>query len=308
MKESKKIAVILVNWNGKHDTLTCLKSLELLDTGVHHVNIIVVDNGSTDGSVAAISEKYPEVNIIESSDNTGFTGGNNLGIELALTQSADIVWLLNNDTIVDSHALLPLVDELTKKEIGIVGSKIFFMSGREFHKERYKESEKGKVIWYAGGVIDWKNVYASHKGVDEVDVGQFKDTESTPFVSGCSMAIRRDVLETVGVFDTRYYLYFEDIDLCLRAKRKKYRLHFVPDSIVWHKNAGSSDKPGNPLHNYYLTRNRFLFGFTYASWRTKRALLIEAWRIFTTGTVEQRAAVRDLFLLRFGGRFTWQSQ
>jgi GT2 family glycosyltransferase len=157
MAEPKNISLVLVNWNGKNDTLTCLKSLEHLEKGDHHVHIIVVDNGSTDGSVAAISEKYPTVNIIESPDNTGFTGGNNLGIELALTQEADIVWLLNNDTHVDPKALLPLITELSTKDVGIVGSKIYFMHGREFHKDRYKDSEKGKVLWYAGGVIDWKN-------------------------------------------------------------------------------------------------------------------------------------------------------
>lgn len=303
MTDIKKVSIVLVNWNGKHDTLSCLKSLTLLEKGEYNVQIIVVDNGSRDGSLSAISEKYPHVSLIDAKDNIGFTGGNNMGIELALEQEADIVWLLNNDTVADSGALLPLVAELRKKDVGIAGSKIYFMAGREFHKDRYAESDKGKVVWYAGGNIDWKNMYASHKGVDEVDHGQFADISATSFISGCSMAIRRDVLEAIGVFDTRYYLYYEDIDLCMRAKRHKYRLHVVPDSVIWHKNAGSSDNPGSPIHNYYLTRNRLLFGLTYASWRTKRALLLEAWRMWRQGTSEQRHAIQDLVMLRFGGRF-----
>src|SRR5258705_10163194 len=101
----RRLFVIIVNWNGKQDTLACLSSLEKIERKNIEVHVVVVDNGSTDGSVGEISKKYPKVTVIPAGSNLGFTGGNNIGIAHALDRGADFVWLLNNDTIVDRHAL-----------------------------------------------------------------------------------------------------------------------------------------------------------------------------------------------------------
>jgi len=300
MENKKKIFVIIVNWNGWKDTLVCLDSLAKVKKQNIILDTIIVDNGSTNESVSEIRKKFPKVTLLEAGKNLGFTGGNNFGIRYALKHGADFVWLLNNDTYVDPDAL-SFIRAFDDPSVGIAGSKIYFAPDHEFHHDRYKTSERGKVIWYAGGLVDWANMYASHRGVDEVDRGQYDKTIETPFVTGCSLVIRREVIDKIGFLDDKYYLYLEDLDYCLRAKQAGYKLLYVPSSVLWHVNAGSSGRPGNPLHEYYLTRNRLLLGLRYAPIRTKFALLREALR-FTSPV--RKKAVRDFLFCRFGNRFS----
>lgn len=294
------VFIIIVNWNGKEDTINCLSSLKRLYTEEIELNIIVVDNGSSDGSAKVIRKKFPSVIVHESRENLGFSGGNNIGIDLALQKGADYIWLLNNDTVVDKDSLSELLKPFNDETIGVAGSKIYFASGREYHKDRYNEKEHGKVLWYAGGLIDWDNLYASHRGVDEVDNGQYDKTGETPFVTGCSMFMRTTVIDDVGKFDDAYYLYLEDLDFCLRVQRAGYKTMFVPFSKVWHVNAGSSGGPGSKLHEYYQTRNRLLLGYRFAPVRTKVALLRESLRFFIQGTSMQKKAVADFFRGKLG--------
>lgn len=291
----KNVAIIVVNWNGKDDTSVCLRSLEKMDKKGHVLTTIVVDNGSTDDSVAVIKKKHPWVTIIETGKNLGFTGGNNIGISHALRFRPHYMWLLNNDTIVHKNALF-LTEAFEDADVGIAGSKIYFAAGHEYHKDRYSLSERGKVLWYAGGIVDWDNMYASHRGVDQVDHGQYDVTHETPFVTGCSMMFSLRLCQRIGVLDDRYYLYLEDLDYCLRARRAGFKVLYYPKSVLWHVNAGSSGGAGNPLHEYYLTRNRLLIGLRFAPTRTKFALIREASR-FATGTqsIKRRAVVDALF-------------
>ncbi len=215
--------------------------------------------------------------------NLGYAGGNNLGIKKALKDKADFIFLINNDTILDQKILIELIKASSlNKEIGILAPKIYFAPGYEFHQERYQKKDKGKVIWYAGGLIDWQNIIAFHRGVDEVESGQYDFSCPTDFASGCAMLIKKEVFRKVGFFDERYFLYLEDVDFCLKAQRKGFKIIFVPQAKLWHANAGSS-QVGGPLHDYYLTRNRLLFGFKYARFRTKMALIRESLRILLKG-------------------------
>ena len=277
------VFILIINWNGKKDTIHCLSSLKRLNTKGIKLSIIVVDNGSSDDSVEVIKKKFPSVIVYEAQKNLGFTGGNNVGIFLALQKGADYVWLLNNDTFVDKESLQALLGVFADEIIGIAGSKIYFAAGREYHKEKYNASELGKVLWYAGGLIDWNNMYASHRGVDEVDVAQYDNAGETSFVTGCSMFIKGVVFHAIGMFDDRYYLYLEDLDFCLRAQKAGFRTVYMPSSKIWHVNAGSSGGPGSKLHEYYLTRNRLLVGLRFAPIRTKFALLREGIRFFFSG-------------------------
>lgn len=289
------VAIILVNWNGKDDTLACLSSLKVFSHQSSVFRTIVVDNGSTDNSVEVIQEKFPDVEVIETGKNLGFAGGNNVGIRRALEWGADYVWLLNNDTVVDKNALVALVDAFIDERVDIAGSKIYFSPGREYHKDRYDKRDLGRVLWYAGGIVDWQNMYASHRGVDEVDKGQYDKTEETGFVTGCSMMVRKDVFEKIGLLDEKLFAYLEDLDFCLRAKQMGYALFYVPQSVVWHKNAGSSGV-GSDTHQYYMTRNRLIVGFRYAPFRTKLALVREAFRRLLSGPAIRRKAIIDALL------------
>jgi len=294
------VAIILVNFNGKRDTLACLDSLSHLSHPDITITTYVVDNASVDGSSEEIEKKYPTCHIIHSRQNLGFSGGNNLGIVSARIIGVDAVWLLNNDTIVDKYALMALWKTSKEKNVGIVGSKIYFAKGSEYHKDRYKEKDLGNVIWYAGGLVDWNNIYASHIGVDEVDRGQFSKMCDTEFTSGCSMFITRVALERVGLLDEKYFMYLEDVDYCMRARKKGFRTVFEPSSRIWHVNASTSGGPGSPLHNYYLTRNRILFGLRYAPIRSKFALIRQSILQLFTAPPLQKKAVSDGLSGHFG--------
>jgi GT2 family glycosyltransferase len=302
---TKKVFAIIVNWNGKADTDTCLSSLQKIDHKKTEFHIIVVDNGSTDGSLAELRRNHPDVTYIPVGENLGFTGGNNRGISHALNNKADYIWLLNNDTYVDKN-VLSMLWAFDDPSVGAVTGKIYFAPHHEYHIDRYKEPERGKVIWYAGGIIDWHNMYASHRGVDEVDHGQYDNNGSTPYISGCSFMVRTDVVKKVGLLDDRYYLYLEDLDWSLRIQKSGYKTLFCPSSVLWHINAGSSGRPGNPLHEYYFTRNRLLLGFRYAPVRTKFALFREAIRFLFSSPLK-RKAVLDACFGRFGKQYEPQT-
>jgi GT2 family glycosyltransferase len=298
----KHVSLVMVNWNGIKDTSVALDSIKKLNKHEMVLDTIVVDNGSTDSSVVDLEKKYPWVHLVKTGKNLGFTGGNNVGISEALGRNAEYIWLLNNDTIVDKDAL-KLVDAFDDASVGIAGSKIYFAPGHEYHKARYSKKEQGKVFWFAGGVIDWQNMYASHFGVDEVDNGQYDKKRLTDFITGCSMMIRREVIEKIGMLDDAYYLYYEDVDYSLRAKNAGYSLMYYPMSVVWHVNAGSTGGAGNTVHEYYQTRNRLLVGMRYAKMRTKIALIREAIRFVISGSAIKRKAIVDALFGRWGKRY-----
>lgn len=298
----KHISIVIVNWNGINDTCVALDSIKKLRIQKLQLDTYVVDNGSTNDSVTILKQKYPWVHLIEIGKNLGFTGGNNVGIHAALDNGADFVWLLNNDTYVHPDAAC-LVDAFNDPKVGIVGSKIYFAKGHEYHKTRYSAAERGKVFWYTGGIIDWSNMYASHRGVDEVDHGQYDHSEATEFITGCSMMISRSVFERIGMLDDAYYLYLEDVDFSLRAKRAGFTLVYYPKSILWHVNAGSTGGPGNPVHEYYQTRNRLLAGMRFSPIRTKLALIKESVRFVFFGSMIKRKAVLDALWGRWGKQY-----
>jgi len=295
----KKVFVNVLHYKGKQFTRQCLLSLEKIRTAGFSLKVVVVDNNSPE-PIADLKKEFSGNIFIKNKENLGFAEGNNVGIRYALKHSADYVMLLNNDTIVDPQMIVQLIKVgESDKKIGILGPKIYFAPGYEFHKERYKPNEQGKVIWYAGGIMDWKNVIGRHRGVDEVDRGQYNEIEETDFVSGCAMMVRRSVLENIGLFDEKYFLYYEDADFCQRAKQAGYKTVFVPQAKVWHKNLGTG-RTGTELQDYYLTRNRLLFGLRWATSRTKLALLKESGLLLLKGRPWQKRGVRDFYLRKWG--------
>lgn len=287
-------AIVILNYNGQKIFPECLESLRRLKADYH---TIVVDNASTDRSAEVVETKFSEVTLVKNATNLGFAEGNNVGIRLALQKGFEAVMLLNNDTKVDPG----LVGQLLAANTPLASPKIYFYPGFEFHHARYKDTDRGKVIWYAGGSIDWDNVWGVHRGVDEVDRGQYDRADELEFATGCCLLIRREVFDKIGWFDPRYFLYYEDLDFCVRARRAGLTIRYTPSAILWHKNAQSSASGGS-LHQYYFTRNRLLFGLRYASWRTKTALIRQSAKQLVTGTVAEKQGVRDFYLKKFGAR------
>ncbi len=294
-----KIAIVILNWNNIADTLECIRSVHKLQ-GVadYTLQIVVVDNGSSQSINKLKKEK--EITLIHNKKNLGFAGGNNVGIKCALENGADYVMILNNDTVVNEDLVVQLIKVADlHKDAGILSPKIYFAPGFEFHKDRYEKDEQGKVIWYAGGIMDWDNVLGSNRGVDEVDIGRYNKIEETDFATGACILIKRQVLEGVGFFDEKYFMYLEDADLALRAKKAGWKVLYVPNSHLWHKVAGSSGI-GSNLNDYFITRNRMLFGLRYASIRAKFALFRESAKLLLFGREWQRQGVIDFYLGKFG--------
>lgn len=307
-----KIFIIILNWNRANDTIECLKSVSKLRIMNYDLSILVVDNASSDNSVEKIQKlkfknQYGNLKfkIIKNSENLGFAAGNNVGIKYALKHKADYVIVLNNDTIVHKDLLIHLIKAVKKyPDFGAASPKIYFEKGYEYHKNRYRKGDLGKVIWYAGGEIDWKNVYGKTRGVDEVDKGQYERTEETDFATGTCIFLSRKVLETVGLFDEKYFMYYEDTDLSQRIKTRGFSVLYIPTAVVWHKVAQSSGI-GSGLNDYYTTRNRLLFGMRYAGLRTRFALYKESLRMLLVGREWQKKGVLDFYLGRFG-KGSWQ--
>jgi GT2 family glycosyltransferase len=252
-----KAAIVILNWNRCADTVECIESV--LKTVYSNFEIVVVDNGSSDHSVKMIREKFAQVFLIENNENLGYAEGNNVGIRHALNHGADYVWLLNNDAVVDRNALVTMIDLAERnREIGVLGSKIYYF-------------DKPEIIWFAGATIDWKRAISAHIGRLEKDTGQYEVQKEVDRVTGCSMLIRRDVLESVGLFDEKFFLYAEEVDYCVRARNKGYRIFYVPKSIVYHKVSTSTEGSGGPIFTYYNTRN-----FLYLIWKNMASPAREA--------------------------------
>lgn len=299
----KHVSVILVHYNNTKTTNSCLSSLSSLIHPEYACQYIIVDNGSIKKYVLPKSlTKSKKFKVIRSDANLGFTGGNNLGIHYAVERNnSQFIFLLNNDTTIHKQALRNLLQTLEDQpEVGIICPKIYFSAGKEYHSKSYLPSERGKVFWYAGGSIDWQHIVAFHRGVDEVDRGQFNNAAASDFATGCAMLIRREVLEKVGFLDKRYFMYFEDVDLSLRAKKAGYSIAFCPNAIVWHDNAGSSGGSGSSLHVYYQERNRYLLAFAHGTPAVIPVVLRLQFQALTSGSRLRRKAVLDFYKGSFG--------
>ena len=307
-----KVSVVILNWNRARDTIDCIDSLKKLVIKDFSLEIIVVDNGSTDNSIDKIKKKIKNIKnikgeLIRNEENLGFAAGNNVGIKHALNHGADFVLILNNDTVVDRNLILALLNTAKKRpKAGLISPKIYFAKGFEFHKARYKKSQLGKVIWYAGGNMNWDNVLGSNCGVDEVDKGQHGKIIETDFATGACVLMRKKAIEEVGMFDEQYFMYLEDADLSYRMKVRGWKVLYSPKGILWHKVA-QSPGIGSDLNDYFITRNRLIFGMRYSSLRTRYALYKESLKLLLRGRKWQKKGVIDFYIMRYK-RGSWSDK
>jgi len=294
----KTVAIIILNWKQPQLTVDTIDSVLKIKHSSFKYKIILVDNGSPDNSLEIFKNKYQKnqlIKILDTKGNFGYAGGNNFGIKYALKNKYDYLMVLNNDVLVDQLFTEELVKELNNYDI--VGPKIYFAPGFEYHKDRYQKKDLGKVIWSMGGIVDWNNIYGSNIDIDEVDHGQFnKINNNIDFISGCCFVAKREVFEKIGNFDEKYFMYLEDVDFCHRAKLNGFTLACIPKSIIWHVNSGSTKGPGH-LQNYFITRNRIYFASKFAKLRTKFAIYRESFK-FLFKSKWQRRGVVDFYLKR----------
>ncbi len=305
MSSISSVSVIIINYHGLEDTIACVQSL-LATRDAADLKIVVVnaddDSVEQSKSTKVLHDQFPKIEVLERK-NLGFCGGNNEGAAYALqNHSSDYLLFLNNDTLVDLSAIHELVTfaQGHDSELAAYAPKIYFESGYEFHKNAYAFSERGKILWYAGGLVDRKNMYAWHRGVNELDLGQFDLAKETGFVTGCCMLVSRQTYQKIGGWNTKYFLYLEDLDYSERLRRRKGKLWYVPRAKIWHKNASSTDGSGSQQHVYYQTRNRLYFGLKYAGLRTKVALVKEFFSKLKNGTHYEKIGVIDALFGKMG--------
>ena len=216
---------------------------------------------------------YPKYVKYFTSQNKGYAHGINEVLKRALQEDIQRFCVINCDVIVAANFMEEVTTAFDKYPGTIIGGKIYYAKGYEYHKKRYSDKELGNIIWFAGGKIDWKNVYTTHRGVDQFDNGQFDQSVKTDFITGCLMLFDATVVDEVGFWDENYFLYYEDSDYCVRAAKKGIPLMYEPSIVIWHKNAQSTDGSGSKLHQHYQEKNRLMFGLSYAPWKTKLHLL-----------------------------------
>ncbi len=298
------VAMIVLTWNQRDLTLDCLASLAKMHYPADCLELIVSDNGSSDGTAQAIRERYPQVTVIENGENLGFVEGNNVGVRYALDHGADYVMLLNNDTVVDAAMLTALLEVAeSDQEIGIVGPKMLYFDPPD-------------VIWCAGNSIDWDQgglirLQADQRDTEEAD----ERPREVDYVTGCGICLRREVVEQVGMLDPRFFIYYEESDWCLRAHRAGWRVLYVPQACLWHK-VSAAMGTASPATDYYMARNVLLFitkhhhGFRRVRYLIKvTSRTLGAVAAFTTkphggARIPNRnarlLALRDAFLGRWG--------
>jgi hypothetical protein len=249
-----RVAIVVLNWNNWRDTAECLASLQHLD--YPNYEVVVVDNGSTDGSPERIHDRFPDVTVLENGANLGYAGGNNVGLRYALARGAEGVLLLNDDTEVAPDLLSRLVEGTESEErVAAAGPTIYYY-------------DPPHLIWSAGGRIDSRRGRTSILSLDEADYGQLGDEpREVDFATGCALWMSRQALRRVGLLDERFFAYFEEIEWCARARRAGFRVLHVPLAHVWHK-VPHDARESSPGVHYYMTRNRLLFlRLAGAGWR-----------------------------------------
>jgi GT2 family glycosyltransferase len=258
-----KVAIVILNWNGKDNTCECLESVQKLDYS--NYQIIVADNGSEDDSVQFLKYKYADILIIENGANLGYADGNNGAIEYAIDRKFDRILLLNNDAIVDPQLLNSFVDASNANpNAGVFGAKIYYLS-------------QPQKIWFAGGKILQNTFTASHEGIGEIDDSQsWEDVRPIDYACGCALFIKADVIKKIGLLESKFFLMWEEADFCYRARSAGFECLFVPKALVWHK-ISASFKGGDVGHlqNYFMVRNRLLWIERHVSTPEKFRFLIK---------------------------------
>ena len=223
--------IVVLNWNGADDTLACLESLVAVQSP--SCRVLVVDNGSTDGSAEKIRVAFPEIELLLLPSNIGYAGGNNAGFRRVLELKAEFVIFLNNDTIVDAGFCTPLLETLQRNPLaGIAVPKIFYL-------------DQPGTLWYAGGMVTLSTGLIRHVGLRQKDAPQFDHPGITGYATGCCIAMRSRDFDEAGGFDEGFRMYAEDVDLSLRIRSLGMSINYVPSSRIWHKVSASLQ--GSPL-------------------------------------------------------------
>lgn len=202
-----------MNYNGKDTIKKCLDSV--FSSSYPNFEVVVVDNDSKDGSLELAKNLFPKFHFIKNEKNIGFSAGNNIGIRFALEKMADYIFLLNNDALLEKDTLSKLVETAEKERASIFSPLIY---------------DRNNKIWFSGGKIKWTQMRAIHKN----NRPKNKEPYTVEYISGCAMLIKKEVFKKIGLFSEDYFLYYEDADFCVRAKKEGFKCKIIPSAKVKH--------------------------------------------------------------------------
>ena len=252
MSKTPLISIISVNYNGLDVTCEMIESVR--KNSYSNFEIIVVDNASKESPKAYLNKHYPEVKVIESKENLGFSGGNNLGIEIC---KGDYIFLLNNDAELTNEAMesmLTLFEQVSN--LGVVSPKICFYKGES---DKNSDSASFDLLQYVG-TTPVHNLTARNEtiGYLENDKNQYQNPKPTAYAHGAAMVLKREVIEEVGMMPEEFFLYYEELDWCEQIRRAGYEIYVQPTAKIYPKESISVGK-FSTLKTYYINRNRILF-------------------------------------------------
>lgn len=290
---TSSLGIVIVNWRNKKVILDCLVSIAKAG---YLANVVVVDNGSDDGTIEELRIKNYEsrIKVIKNKQNLGFAEGNNVGIRYLLSKGTKYILILNPDTLIDKKMIKILLDEMEKDEtIGIAGPKILSPNG---------------YLWSCGGILDKKRYSGGLIGLNRKDNGQDERIKEVDYISGTAMMIKRAVFEKIGLFEKKYFIYYEDVELSLLAKKAGFKVVFVPWAVMHHLESSSFGKD-SPAHEYYMARNHLQFVERNAPLIIKiREIVRLPKTIYEHAKRREKHAllgIRDFFLRRWGRRDYW---
>ena len=255
------VTAVTLNWNRPDDTLDCLASLQ--QQTYPNLHLLVVDNGSTDDSVARIQAKFPQVTLLAHPHNSGFAQGNNLGIREALAQGADYIFCLNNDTWLASDAIERLVQAASQTQ-ALLSPIIYY-------------AEAGQLVWSLGGRFNRWLLEAHEIGRGKLDEGQWPELIDVDFIPACGLLMPRPMLDEVGLFDEQFFMYYEDLDFCRRVRQAGWPIRTLTSAKMWHKVSVSSGGSDSPNERYWMGRSSLLYFRKHA--RPWQWPLIGFWRL-----------------------------
>jgi hypothetical protein len=277
------VDIIVLTWNERELTLSCLESLRHIEGSKTDVRTVVVDNGSTDNTPQAVRDRFSHVVVLETGENLGYAGGNNVGICYALKRGADAVCILNNDVEVAPDFLVPLIEAVGDERGGVATPLIAEMKDKQ-------------RTWALGAKVDWqrgtvRRLHAGEPVAALVDFAPF-DVDVAP---GAAMLVRREVFERVGLLDEDFYLYYEEGDWSLRVRASGYWIKAVPASLVYH-HVSAALGTRSPIIDYYMLRNQLRFVYRHwpglNRWRVLGSVMARNLLTIVVYTVKPRGGVR----------------
>lgn len=295
-----KISILVLNQNGGKYIPPCLDSITKLDTGPHKLQFSFIDNNSTDDSINLVRKKYPQFTIYQNPSDIGYSQGINRCLQSGIEDENEYFWLIGSNVIIAPNCLkFFLSDHKSNSREGILTCKVYFNPGHEQYPERYRPEDLGKIVWYAGGSIDWSSISPINRGIHEVDQGQYEYDIQTDFFTKACTLIKRQVIEQVGHFAPEYFYHLAEIDYSVRTTKVGYKIIYLHGPTAWYSPDQSIEKNLN-LDDYFSTRNKLLLGLRYAPLYNKIALFQRAYNLLQYGGPEQKKGLKDYFSHQLG--------